>query len=422
MELKNVEIKNFKGIENCFIDLKPGINLLIGNNGYGKTSILEALSVCLGGFIAGIGEIKTRHFTKDEIRIIYENMGDGSYDKKYMTPVAVKCDAEIEKELFTWTRSKSSLNASRSTVEPRDVCRKAFSMANEGKHILPILSYQSCARVWMQKREAAEDIFAGTFYRTVGYAGCLAEASNTKMMMNWVRRMEKMEWKNKKTIREYQAVKHILCRFMEIMSQESGFILEYDDRSDCLIFEIGEKALPIENLSSGYQSLIWMVLDIAFRMAILNPDLYENISEVPGVILIDEIDVHLHPKWQWNVLRALKETFPNVQFIVATHSPIVIASCKNENLIAINREGEMDYFDTPYGLDVSETLDIFQESLPIAKEVSNLLREFYQLIDEEKLEKAEDKLQELKLAVGDNNPKVVSAETTLELEKMPLED
>ena len=82
----------------------------------------------------------------------------------------------------------------------------------------------------------------------------------------------------------------------------------------------------------------------------------------------------------------------------------------------------MDYFDTPYGLDVSETLDIFQESLPIAKEVSNLLREFYQLIDEEKLEKAEDKLQELKLAVGDNNPKVVSAETTLELEKMPLED
>lgn len=422
MELKNVEIKNFKGVENCSIDLKPGINLLIGNNGYGKTSILEALSVCLGGFIAGIGEIKTRHFTKDEIRIVYENTGDGSYDKKYMTPVSVKCDAIIENELFTWTRSKSSLNASRSTVEPRDICKKAFSMVNESKHVLPILSYQSCARVWMQKREAAEDVFAGVFYRTVGYDGCLAEASNTKMMMNWVRRMEKMEWKNKKTIREYQAVKHILCKFMEIMSGEKGFQLDYDDRSDCLIFKIGKKALPIENLSSGYQSLIWMVLDIAFRMAILNPDLFERVYETPGIILIDEIDVHLHPKWQWNVLCALKETFPNVQFIVATHSPIVIASCKNANLITINHEGEIAYFSTPYGLDVSETLDIFQESLSVAKEVSNLLKEFYQLIDDEKLEKAEDKLKELKFAAGDNNPKVVSAETTLELEKMPLED
>lgn len=157
-------------------------------------------------------------------------------------------------------------------------------------------------------------------------------------------------------------------------------------------------------------------------MAILNPDLYGNIYEAPGVILVDEIDVHLHPQWQWNVLRALKETFPNVQFIVATHSPIVIASCKNENLISINKKGEISYSNTPYGLDVSEILDIFQGSLPVAGEVSKLLKEFYQLIDDEKLEKAEEKLQELKDVIGDNNPKIVSAETTLELEKMPLED
>lgn len=422
MELKNVEIANFKGIENCSIDLKPGINLLIGNNGYGKTSILEAISVCLGGFIAGVEDVATKHFTKDEIRIIYENTGDGSYNRRYMTPVTVKCDAEIESESFTWTRRKNSLKASRTTVEPRNVCKKAFSMVNEENHILPVLSYQSTARVWMQKREASENVFDREFYRTVGYVGCLAEASNIKMMMNWIRRMERLEWKNKRTIREYQAVKNMVCHFMEVMSGENVFALEYDERSDCLVFEMDGKATPIENLSSGYQSLIWMVLDIAFRMAILNPDLYGNIYEAPGVILIDEIDVHLHPQWQWNVLRALKETFPNVQFIVATHSPIVIASCKNENLISINKKGEISYSNTPYGLDVSEILDIFQGSLPMPIEVSNLLKEFYQLIDDEKLEKAEEKLQELKNVAGDNNPKIVSAETTLELEKMPLED
>lgn len=146
MRLKNVEIENFKGIANCSIDLKPGINLLIGNNGYGKTSILEAVSVCLGGFIAGVEDVATKHFTKDEIRIIYENTGDGSYNRRYMTPVSVKCDAEIENESFTWIRRKNSLKASRTTVEPRNVCKKAFSMVNEEKHILPVLSYQSTAR------------------------------------------------------------------------------------------------------------------------------------------------------------------------------------------------------------------------------------------------------------------------------------
>ena len=79
MILKQVSIKNFKGIEKCTIDLAGGFNLLIGNNGHGKTSILEAISVGLGGFIAGIEDINTKHFTTDEIRVVLEKQGDGSF-------------------------------------------------------------------------------------------------------------------------------------------------------------------------------------------------------------------------------------------------------------------------------------------------------------------------------------------------------
>lgn len=79
-----------------------------------------------------------------------------------------------------------------------------------------------------------------------------------------------------------------------------------------------------------------MVLDIAYRMAVLNPDLLSDIiRKTPGIVLIDEIDMHLHPKWQWRVVKALKQTFPKVQFVATTHSPLIIASSYNENIISL---------------------------------------------------------------------------------------
>lgn len=421
MILKSVSISNFKGIEKCVIDFEPGMNLIIGDNGYGKTSILEALSVCLGGFISGIEDITTKHFSQDEIRVVLEETGSASYNKRYITPVSVGCKAEIEGEEFEWIRRKNSIKAARSTVEPRNVCRKAFRMANEAGHVLPVLSYQSTARMWMQKKESAEDVFAKEFYRTVGYEGCLAEASNIKMMMNWVRRMERIEWKTKKEVTEYKAVKEILCRFMNDM-EDGVEKVEYDEISDELVYSAKGMILPIRNLSSGYQSLIWMVLDIAYRMAILNPDLLDKIHEAPGVVLIDELDMHLHPKWQWNIVNALKKTFPNVQFIAATHSPIVISSCRQDHLITISKTGEISYAETPYGFDVNEILSIFQGSLIMPEDVDRHLKMFYQSLDAEKYSEAEKQLEQLKEMTGDNNPKITSAEMALELEQIPLED
>ena len=422
MILKQVSIKNFKGIEKCTIDRAGGFNLLIGNNGHGKTSILEAISVGLGGFIAGIEDINTKHFTTDEIRVVLEKQGDGSFNRRYMTPVEVECYGEIEGREYRWGRKKNSIRASRSTIEPRDICRKAAEMANEENHTLPILSYQSTARMWMQKREASVDIFSKKFYRTVGYESCLVEASNVKMMMNWIRHMEKMEWKRKKTIGEYQGVKAVLKNFMQYMIEERVISFGYDDQSDELVFVTESDALPIRNLSAGYQSLIWMVLDIAYRMALLNPDMREKIRETPGVVLIDELDMHLHPTWQWKIVGALKDTFPNVQFVAATHSPIIISSCKDENLIRIDEYRKIYYDKTPYGLDVNDTLDICLNSFSMAEEVDRLLEKFEKCIDDDDFSNAEKMVMDLKNLLDENHPKVTWAETTLEFEKVPLGD
>ncbi len=422
MILKKVHITNFKGIEECTIELEKGFNLIIGNNGYGKTSILEAISVGLGGYIAGLEEMPTKHFTKDEIRVVLEKQGEGSFNKRYMTPVSVECQAIVENESYEWVRKKNSLNASRSTVEPRTICKKAYQMVNESEHILPILSYQSTARMWMQKREAPEDVFSKKFYRTVGYAGCLQEASNIKMLMNWVRYMEKQEWKRKETIGEYLGVKKAVCKFMQCMMDGVVLSFEYDDQSDELIFITRSNVLPVRYLSAGYQSLIWMIFDIACRMALLNPALLEQINETPGVILIDELDMHLHPKWQWKVIEALSMTFPNVQFIAATHSPIIISSCKDINLITVDEYKKLHYNSSPYGMDINYTLDNCQDSQVLPDDIQLIVEKFNGNIDELNLEAAEDNLRQLKNILGEGHPKVTWAETTLELEKIPFVD
>ena len=422
MKIKKAIIENFKGIEHCEIEFGPDFNLLIGDNGVGKTSVLEALSVGLGGFIAGIGDVKTKHFTKDEIRIILENTGDGSYNRRYMTPVSVKCCVELEDQSVEWVRRKNSLTSSRSTVEPRTICKIAEKMANEPGHILPIISYQSTARMWMQKKESSENIFSGKFYRTVGYENCLEEASNIKMLMNWIRHMEKLEWRTKKNIAEYRGVMACVLKFMRIMEDEEILGVQYDDQSDELVFVTKSESLPIRALSSGYQSLIWMVLDIAYRMALLNPDLKSHIADIPGIIMVDELDMHLHPKWQWNVILALRNTFPNVQFIAATHSPIIISSCKDETLIRINKAHEIVYDKTPYGMDINETLSMYQDSRAMAQNVEKLLECFYHCIDNDEFESAETYLQQLIDQLGENHPKVTGAKVTLNFEKMPLEE
>ena len=168
--------------------------------------------------------------------------------------------------------------------------------------------------------------------------------------------------------------------------------------------------------------MIWMVLDIAYRMAVLNPDLLENIYTTPGVVLIDELDMHLHPKWQWRIVNALKTTFPNVQFIAATHSSIIISSCQHDNLITINKDGSISYAKTPYGLDVNGTLNSFQNSFTMAEEVEVLFAKFYDNLDLEDYDSAKNVLESIRNIVGENNPKYTEAVTAYELEQIPLED
>jgi predicted ATP-binding protein involved in virulence len=424
MFLKNIKILNFRAIENAEIKFENGFNIIIGDNGVGKTSILEAISVALGGFLVGIDGINTKHFRNEEIRCVSELLGQGSYNMRYITPIQVKCSIELEDENYIWTRSKSSIKASRSTVEPRDICKKASQISQNADGILPLLNYQSAARMGAQKREKKEDIFKkDNFSRNVGYTDCLSQESNVKLLLSWCKKMEQVSWQQSQKIAEYEAVKNALSKFMSIMDNSTITNVIYDKRQEELMYKDGHKVLPIRLLSAGYQSLIWMVLEIAYRMAVLNPNLLEDVTnETKGIVLIDELDLHLHPKWQWKVVTALKKTFPSIQFIATTHSPIILASCKNERLISIDSNMNIEYKKSLYGLPINDVLVTYQNSDSIVSNVKAKLAEFYKALVMQEYNNASDILTTLIDELGEDNPEIVGAKMTLDLEMLPLED
>lgn len=420
MQINNIKITNFRKIEHMELEFKPGFNLLIGDNSVGKTSVLEAIAVALGGFLSGINGVKTIHFSSDEIRRVNNLTGEGSNNIEYKTPIIVECDMQLNNKQFKFIRKKNSVKSSRSTVEPKDICKEAADLVQRKNSILPVVSYQSASRMWVQKKDKWNNPFGDDFSRIVGYTDCLDESSNTKMMTNWCKKMEQVSWQLDKKIKEYESAKSTVSHFISCMTGFDNAKVFYDKRTEELMCIIGEEVLPLRLLSAGYRSMIGMVFDIAYRMSVLNPDLLENTGIASGVVLVDELDLHLHPKWQWKIISALESTFPNIQFIATTHSPIILSSYKGENIIYINNDSTAEYKQSAYGYQVNDILDLVQGSNIRVPDIQSKFSDFYKAIDENQIEKAESILNELKAKCKNGDPDIVGAQTTLELEKMDI--
>lgn len=139
-----------------------------------------------------------------------------------------------------------------------------------------------------------------------------------------------------------------------------------------------------------------MIADIAYRMAVLNPQLLDNIlDKTSGVVLIDEIDMHLHPKWQSKIIEILTEIFPKVQFIFTTHSPSVLANIPNENILILNDLEIYQLEKKTYGRDIESILNQIMETEIRPKEIVNKLKRLNDLIDGKKIDEAKSLLKEL---------------------------
>lgn len=404
MYLKKIHIKNYKAIKELDIELKPGVNLLIGDNGAGKTSVLEGIAVALGGMFVNVSGVSTKNMVKEDVRFIIKPLGDSSTSIEYCEPVSVGCMLHIsDGQEFTWNRIKEEVSATSTKIDNKDVCMWMKKLTNNSETNLPLISFQSAARAWRVRRgDFGTELKKKLDDRRCGYIGCMDFSMDVKSVQQWCLKQE-VTLSNKGTVREYEMFKNIVASFMkEINELDNIPAIYYSPQFDELVYKDDKAEMPISKLSAGYQSLLWMIMDLAYRVCMLNPEL-DNRKQITGIVLIDEIDLHLHPKWQWNVIEALQKTFENVQFIIATHSPIVISASKEANLVLLDNEQEVNYLPSCYGYEVEDVLRYRQESISRPRNVKSLVDQIENAIDDTDFEIASAVLKKLKDVLGEDN-------------------
>ena len=171
--------------------------------------------------------------------------------------------------------------------------------------------------------------------------------------------------------------------------------------------------IPVRQLSDGERGVLALVLDLTRRLAQANPNLVDPASEAEVVVLIDEIDLHLHPKWQRQIARKLSERFPKCQFIATTHSPQVIGEVEHDR-IHIMDDGEVYSPLHSFGVDSSRVLEEIMEADPRATEIQSLLSKVSQEVGQRRYDNARELLAQLIDRLGENDPEVTRIRTLLD--------
>lgn len=419
MILKKLNVSNFKMLDHLDLVFEPGFNLLLGDNGVGKTTILEAASVALSGFLAGMEDVSTRNILKSDVRYEIIKDNNGTPNKSYHIPVSISSMMEYGGVEYSWTRArKDATGNSRTTMDDKAIFRISQKLVNyEISRMWPLISYQSASRHWILERSDGNKKKRTQLHdRRCGYLGCLDRTANLPLIYDWCKQMEWSRVKNYSVPENYEVFGKMIAKFMSIMNEGRISEVFFHPYVEKLLYAEQGEVKEIEDLSAGYQSVLNLVLDLAYRMAILNPDAGKDIPKAEGTVLIDEIDANLHPKWQWRIIEALTETFPNIQFIAATHSPIIVSSCKNANIISINHRQEVLYIENSYAFSVDEILNDMLGYYVRPAKVEDLLRKFEAHMDRDEYAEAKESLDHLVEILGNDHPKTIALKSEFALE------
>ncbi len=420
MLLKKLNISNFKMFEHLELNFESGFNLLLGDNGVGKTTILDAASVAIGGFLVGMEDVPTRNILKPDVWYQIIRDSNGTPNKSYSSlPTEVASILNYDGIDYDWIRAKKDATAgSRTTIAPKEILAVSQKLVNSTEDkLFPLISYQGASRHWVSARSDAHEKRRKQLHdRRCGYLGCLNTTSNLLSIYDWCKQMEWASFRTKRISTNYKVFGEMISKFMGIMNDDTVSEVFFHPYFEKLLYVENGELKEIEDLSAGYQSVLNLVIDLAYRMAILNPDAGGEIPKAEGIVLIDEIDSNLHPKWQWRIVEALTETFPNVQFIAATHSPIIVSSCKNANIISINDKKEVQYIGSSYAFSVNEILKDMLGYHMRPEKVENLIEGFEKCMDRDEYAKAKEILAQLIDILGEEHPKAMALKSEYEME------
>jgi len=351
MRIDKLHIQNFRKFNELTIKFNPQFTLLIGENGSGKTAILEATSIAISSFFLGLQNVPSRNIRDEDIHLI--TTLEGSTEYSYTT--AIKSDGFINGKLLRWEKERRGISANtlyhpakgqilkteRDIFSTNSYDKEYHSIKHIAQDInkeiknptrtnsvnLPLLVYYSTGRLWKEgweRKDKEDDKIKNIPSRYRGYKNALETSSYFKIMLEWFRRKYlAIKVKDEETF-QLNAVKSTIIKNIPGCID---IFWEFDpDKINTLMIKFEtDEVLPFSYLSDGYRNLLAIFADIAYRCVTLNPHFKEEAANLSdGIVLIDEIDLHLHPQWQKEIVKKLRGTFPKLQFIATTHSPFII--------------------------------------------------------------------------------------------------
>ena len=326
MKLRSVEIENFRAIKHLKLPLDESLTVFHGDNAHGKTSVLSAIAV-------GLGEIPT---LLPEISGISFRNTDRRRSAKHVRVVLETTEG------VRWDVRRGGTRKSVGGRSIRDEVRNIIKADAQGRDVeLPIVALYDTDRAVFDVPQRRSG-FNRDLPRYAALKGALSARANFRDFFEWFKAKEDEELRDQKrdpryASRELSAVRTAITSMIPDASRPRiefrplRFVVSVKPESGPM------EDLTLDQLSGGYRIILALVADLARRMAQGNPH-RDDPLRCAAIVLIDEIELHLHPEWQQRVLADLQQTFPNTQFIVSTHSPQVLTSVPPRQIVELSRE------------------------------------------------------------------------------------
>ncbi|NER39020.1 MAG: AAA family ATPase [Oscillatoria sp. SIO1A7] len=352
MHVEELNIQNFRSFKEINIKFTPhNLAILMGVNGSGKSSILDCLAMLFSVLQNKLADANAR----SSDFVLKEN--DINFDAEE-TINTIKVKTDCYEDILAWTIVKSQGKEKKSNYKDMNVYVKIIEekLAQNSKLNLPIMVYYQTKKMLLNTSVPLSGRMTafGINHQFNAYENSFStEIHNFQDFFDWFR--EEEDYENeiqlrkdrnyinpnldivRKAIQTFFGSEFLDCKLSNLQIVRSGMNRNFFRRRSLppsLTITKDHRDITIDYLSDGEQMLLMLVADIARRLAIANPSL-KNALRGKGVVLIDEIELHLHPQWQKVVIPGLLGTFPNCQFIVSTHSPQIATHIKKENIFLL---------------------------------------------------------------------------------------
>ena len=418
MRIKSIKLINYRGAVSLNIDFHRQLNVFIGVNGAGKSTILDSLAIMLSWLVK---RLKNTNASGQQISETEINNGQGTaiIEITGVTEDSQEITWKIVKTRTGYIHAGERSNFSQLNEYTQQIQRQITE--HQGEINLPLFVYYSVNRAVLDIPLKIKT--KHQFDSLSAYENALTSGSDFRTFFEWFREREDLENENR-IYQDYlfkrdggcfpdpqlEAVRETIERFLPDFTNLSV-------RRNPLRMEVTKKnkIVTVNQLSDGEKCLIAMLGDLARRMAIANPQNPDPLTGT-GVIIIDEIDLHLHPQWQRFVVPKLLEVFPNCQFFISTHSPNIITHVQPESLHFMEQT-EMGIKFHPvqesYGKNVDRILeDLMGLETTRPKEIAEALKDIYEQISQNQLEAAKKKINDLRAKIQ-NDPELIKAEVII---------